>query len=91
MTIDKFVCQKCGNCCKTLTGSEKDLISKPPYFIDHSLNCILMWTIPSLRLWEWEISLFPKKYINPNKILYDLNSNRTVIINYSLKTIVVHS
>jgi len=84
MEIEKFVCQKCGKCCNNFTGSEKDLIGKPPYFIDHSLNCMLMWTSPSLRLWEWEVNLFPKKYVNPNMIVYDLNSNRSVIINYSL-------
>lgn len=87
MEITEFKCLKCGNCCKTLVGSERKLIDyEPPCFIGEGVSPIIALAIPTLNIMDWEKDLFPKDVVVPNLIVYDLISNRTIVINYTLNT-----
>ncbi|MBS3097151.1 YkgJ family cysteine cluster protein [Candidatus Woesearchaeota archaeon] len=80
--IPKFECRKCGNCCKVLSTKP---LKETPYFMDRIIICVANTTLP---MHDWEMGEFKKKgydnLIVPSKIIYDLNSNKSIIIEYTL-------
>jgi len=76
-----FECARCGSCCKSFKVEDKE---KYPIFIPDSN--ILSLSAPRLFLFDWEKKSFPKDSIFPGFALFDLKSNRTIILNYNTST-----
>lgn len=86
MEIETFKCLKCGNCCSTLVGTEKeDLGLRPPCFIGSQTNPVILLNKPTLNIADWEKDLFPEQYRVPNCAVFDLISKKVIILNYTLK------
>jgi len=82
--VEKFDCQRCGNCCKSFRSDQfKDI--KIPSFFDEKGSLIIL-SKPSLLLWDWEKHLFPKETVTPYHVLFDIKHNRVIIMDYTLKT-----
>lgn len=85
MEIKKFVCLKCGNCCKELIGSEQNNLEFDyPCFIGN--GPVIMFSKPTLSILDWEKDIFPKEILIPQNVVFDMKSNKTIIFNFTLKT-----
>lgn len=89
----KFICQSCGSCCSKIRGrlskEEREFLKEYAYG-----KMPLIQLIPlektSFPLWDWEAKRF-REYerelnidakIKPSRAVYDLNTNKAIIVTY---------
>jgi Fe-S-cluster containining protein len=91
----KFKCQQCGACCSKLRGKlsqeELDFLKKHGYgsmpliqLMDFEKVSFPLWDWESKRFKEWEKEVNVDAKIQPSRAIYDLESNRTIIVTYSM-------
>jgi len=85
----KFSCKACGQCCSHIQGfiPDKETIKELGY---GKLPLINLFPVEKLSfpLWDWEAKRFMQTEIEhkikPSRIIFDLNSNKTIVVNYSI-------
>ncbi|MBW2980974.1 YkgJ family cysteine cluster protein [Candidatus Woesearchaeota archaeon] len=93
--IPKFKCQQCGKCCDHIRGKiskeEKEFLKQYAYGKMPLVQLMPVENI-SFPLWDWEAKRFMKwqkevnidAKINPSRAILDLNTNKTIIVTYSM-------
>tara|TARA_Y100000310_G_scaffold333517_1_gene411235 strand:- start:313 stop:1104 length:792 start_codon:yes stop_codon:yes gene_type:complete len=91
----KFVCTECGNCCAKIRGKlseEETEFLKENAFGKMPLFQLIPIEESSFPLWDWEAKRFKSwakekgvdAKIRPLRAMFDLNSNRAIVIAYHM-------
>lgn len=91
----RFTCRSCGGCCSKIRGrlseEEESFLKEYGYGKMPLVNIIPLEKI-SFPLWDWEAKRFKRwqeeadinAKIRPSRVVFDLDSNRTIIVTYHM-------
>lgn len=74
--MDKFICAKCGSCCKSFQENQEILSLK---------GNLIELSPPSLFIFDWEKKYFPENSLQPGTCVFDLKNETLIVLNYALK------
>ena len=94
----KFKCNACGKCCSHIRGmmpyEDKEFIKEHAFgnlpvvqLVPVEQMTFPLWDWEAKRFMEWQIEANVDARINPLRAIFDLNSNKTIILTYFIDSI----